>query len=78
VDLKTRLSSRKFWFALLGSVLPLVAQALTGEVGWGQAVSASAAIIIGYVFGQSYVDGKRVEGVPPPALPAAPPDSPPV
>lgn len=61
-----RLKSRKFWMALAGAVLPIVAQALTGEVGWTEAIAASVAVIVGYIAGQGYVDGKRVEGVPPP------------
>jgi len=57
-----KLKSRKFWFALLGSVLPIVAQAMTGEVGWDQAVMLSVGVMASYIFGQGYVDGKGLEG----------------
>jgi hypothetical protein len=60
-----KLKSRKFWFALLGSVLPIVAQAMTGEVGWDQAVMLSVGIMASYIFGQGYVDGKSMEGTVP-------------
>jgi hypothetical protein len=53
-----KLKSRKFWFALIGAVLPIVAQSLTGEIGWDQAITLSVGIIASYIFGQGYVDGK--------------------
>ena len=55
-----KMKSRKFWFALLGALLPIVAQAMTGEVGWNEAVTLSVAILVSYIFGQGYVDGKLV------------------
>jgi hypothetical protein len=57
-----KLKSRKLWLALLGALLPIIAQGLTGEVGWNETVMASAAIIMSYIFGQGYVDGKALEG----------------
>ena len=60
-----RLKSRKFWFALLGALLPIIAQGMTGEVGWQEAVMASVAILSSYIIGQGYVDGKAVEGTVP-------------
>ena len=53
-----KLKSRKFWFALLGATLPIVAQAMTNEVGWGEAVTSSIAVLMAYIFGQGYVDGQ--------------------
>ena len=53
-----KLKSRKFWFALLGALLPIVAQALTNDIALDQALQASVAIVISYLFGQSYVDAK--------------------
>lgn len=61
-----KLKSRKFWMALLGAILPILAQALTQEVGWNEAVMASIAILSSYILGQGYVDGKAVEGTVPP------------
>lgn len=60
-----KLKSRKFWFALLGALLPIIAQALTGDVGWSEAVMASIAVLSSYILGQGYVDGKAVEGTVP-------------
>ena len=56
-----KLKSRKFWFALLGAVLPIVLQLMTGEVTWEVALTASITVIVGYLFGQGYVDGKAAE-----------------
>ena len=60
-----KLKSRKFWFALVGAVLPIVAQAFTAEIDLQTAVQMSSAIVVGYIFGQSYVDGKALEGTVP-------------
>tara|TARA_R100000963_G_C4617885_1_gene86280 strand:- start:623 stop:841 length:219 start_codon:yes stop_codon:yes gene_type:complete len=54
-----RLKSRKFWFALLGAVLPVVAQAMTEEIATAEALQVSAAIIISYILGQGYVDANQ-------------------
>jgi hypothetical protein len=66
-----KLKSRKFWFALMGAVLPIVAQALTGEIGWQESVMASIAILSSYILGQGYVDGKALEGTVPEGRQAA-------
>jgi len=59
-----KLKSRKFWFALMGAILPIVAQVLTEEVALAEALQLSIGILGAYIFGQAYVDGKAVEGVP--------------
>jgi len=51
-----KLKSRKFWFAILGALLPILAQLLTGEVGWEAALQLSVGILAAYIFGQAYVD----------------------
>ena len=53
-----KLKSRKFWFALLGAILPLVAQVMTEEVALAEALQLSVGILGAYIFGQSYVDGQ--------------------
>ena len=53
-----KLKSRKFWFALIGALLPIIAQVFTGEVGWEAALQMSGVVVVGYIFGQSYVDGQ--------------------
>ncbi len=62
-----KLKSRKFWFALLGALLPILAQYFSAEVDMSAAIQLSAGVIVAYLFGQGYVDGKAVEGVAPPA-----------
>ena len=57
-----KLKSRKFWFAFLGALLPVIAQAMTEDIQMAEAMQLSVAIIISYIFGQGYVDGKQVEG----------------
>ena len=57
-----KLKSRKFWFAFLGALLPIVAQYFTDEVQVGQALQMSALVVVSYIFGQGYVDGKALEG----------------
>jgi len=56
-----RLKSRKFWFAFIGAVLPIVAQYLTNEVALADALQLSAAIVVSYIWGQAYQDGKAAE-----------------
>lgn len=72
-----KLKSRKFWFALLGAVLPILAQLLTGEVGWETALQMSGVVVVGYIFGQSYVDGRSVSVTASPVLdgPTSPPEA---
>ena len=56
-----KLKSRKFWFAFLGALLPIVAQYLTDAVPVAEALQLSAAVIVSYIFGQGYVDAKAIE-----------------
>lgn len=56
-----KLKSRKFWLALGGAILPIAAQAMTGEVGWEEATMLSVGILVSYIFGQAYVDAKAIE-----------------
>jgi len=56
-----KFKSRKFWTAIVGSLIPIAAQVATGEVGWQAAVGMSVTILLGYIFGQGYVDGRAKE-----------------
>ena len=56
-----KLKSRKFWFAFLGALLPIVAQYLTDAVDLGECLTLSAGIVASYIFGQAWVDGKALE-----------------
>ena len=53
-----KLKSRKFWFALLGAILPIVASILTGDVALDEAITLSVGILVSYILGQGYVDGQ--------------------
>tara|TARA_R100000808_G_C2068239_1_gene96814 strand:+ start:405 stop:596 length:192 start_codon:yes stop_codon:yes gene_type:complete len=60
-----KMKSRKFVFALLGAVLPLVAQYFSGDITLTESLQLSAAVVVSYIFGQGYVDAaaaKQVKG----------------
>tara|TARA_R110000796_G_scaffold233371_3_gene351897 strand:- start:920 stop:1099 length:180 start_codon:yes stop_codon:yes gene_type:complete len=57
----SKLKSRKFWFALVGAMGPTLVSAVTGMIDPVEAMTASTAIIISYIFGQAYVDAKALE-----------------
>tara|TARA_Y100000310_G_scaffold297978_1_gene331457 strand:- start:19 stop:216 length:198 start_codon:yes stop_codon:yes gene_type:complete len=54
-----KFKSRKFWFAFLGAMLPVAAQALNEDIATAEALQVSAVIIISYIFGQGYVDANQ-------------------
>jgi len=56
-----RLRSRKFWLALLGALLPIVAALLTGEVDPEVAVKSGSAVLASYILGQGYVDAQAAK-----------------
>ena len=58
----SRLKSRKFWMALLGALLPIVASYLTSEVDIDQAIKAGSAVLCTYLLGQGYADGQKHRG----------------
>ena len=57
-----KLKSRKFWLALLAALLPVLSSYLSEDVVLGDAVQLSVGVVVAYIFGQGYVDGKAVEG----------------
>ena len=52
-----KLQSRKFWFALVGAMLPVVAQFMSTEIDMSTAIQLSVGILSAYIFGQGFVDG---------------------
>lgn len=48
--------------AMVGALAPTVLTLITGQIDPVEAMTATSAIIISYVFGQSYVDGKSAIG----------------
>ena len=55
-DIKRRLSSRKLWIALIAALLPVISQAMGGDISLAESLQLSAGICVSYIFGQSYVD----------------------
>ncbi len=49
--LKTKLSSRKFWAAFLGALLPPVLAFLGEDIALGEALKLSAGICVSYILG---------------------------
>ena len=58
-----KLKSRKFLLALVGVLLPIAGAYLSGDILIGEAITLSVGVIVSYIFGQGYVDGKALEGV---------------
>tara|TARA_R100001594_G_scaffold99346_1_gene133847 strand:- start:447 stop:632 length:186 start_codon:yes stop_codon:yes gene_type:complete len=56
-----KLKSRKFWFAFLGALLPIAGQYFSDTLAVDEALQLSSGIIVAYIFGQGYVDGKEKE-----------------
>jgi len=54
-----KLKSRKFWFAMVGALLPYVLKGLAGDVSWEVVLTTSGGVAAAYIFGQAYVDGKK-------------------
>lgn len=56
-----KFKSRKFWAAVAGSLMPIVAELLTGKLTWQVAIGMAVTVLVGYIAGQGYVDGKAVD-----------------
>ncbi|MFZ5641914.1 MAG: hypothetical protein ACOY4Q_14660 [Bacillota bacterium] len=54
-----KLKSRKFWMAIVAALLVIFNQGLGFNLP-EESIMAVAGIVISYIFGQSYVDAKRV------------------
>ena len=63
IDWKQKLSSRKFWVAVVGFVTSLAAAFGIGEATVGQitAIIMAGATLIAYILGESWVDSKGAE-----------------
>ena len=58
--MSSKFKSRKFWMAVVSGLLVIANDGL--ELGLpSETVIAFAAIVIGWVFAEAYVDGKRNE-----------------
>jgi membrane-bound ClpP family serine protease len=59
--MKDKLTSRKFWLALIGGVVMLL-NAFTGLELSGAEIAGVLIPIIAYIFGEAWVDGKAAKG----------------
>lgn len=57
-----KFKSRKFIAALIGALAPVVCAYLSEEVALWDAIQASTAIIISYIWGQGAVDAFAAKG----------------
>ena len=57
----SKFKSRKFWMDLAGALVPTVLTVFTGAIDPVEALTASSAVVISYIFGQAYVDANVVE-----------------
>lgn len=60
---KTKLTSRKFWLAIVGFIAPLaiafgVSEAQASEIA---GIIMSGASVVAYIIGEGFADGKRAE-----------------
>jgi|TARA_R100000482_G_scaffold28435_2_gene8953 hypothetical protein len=61
--LKIKLSSRKFWAAFLGALLPPVLAFLSEDIALGEALKLTAGVCVSYILGQGYVDAAEKKAV---------------
>ena len=61
--LKKKLSSRKFWAAFLGALLPPVLAFLSEDIALGEALKLTAGVCVSYILGQGYVDAAEKKAV---------------
>lgn len=64
IDWKHKLTSRKFWVAIIGFVTPLMIAFGFGEQTVNQACSIIMAggVLIAYIIGEGLVDSNRTDG----------------
>lgn len=61
MDWKRKLLSRKFWLAIIAAVLPVLNETFAWEIPT-EALLVVLAPVLAYIFGESYIDAKRVSG----------------
>ena len=63
IDWKAKLTSRKFWAALIGFVTTVLVALNCSEMEVSQvaAILSGAGTLIAYILAEGYVDGKRIE-----------------
>jgi len=56
-----RLRSRKFWLAVMGALMGVALPIVNGEIPPERGLEAAAAVLVSYILGQAYQDGKAAE-----------------
>ena len=56
-----RLRSRKFWLAVMGALMGVALPIVNGEIPPERGLEAAAAVLVSYILGQAYQDGKEAE-----------------
>ena len=54
--IKTKITRRKWWAMVIGAVAPVLAAYLSDEVQRWEALQASTAVLVSYLFAQGAVD----------------------
>lgn len=64
MDIKRKLSSRKFWLALIGFITPMMTALHYSQETITQvtAIIMGGASLIAYILSEGYIDGKGQEG----------------
>ena len=57
-----KFKSRKFWYAFIGALMPIVGQLLTDQIDPSTAIHLTTGVICTYLLSQGYEDGKGKEG----------------
>lgn len=63
IDWKRKLSSRKFWLALIGFLTPIlvIAKVETSIIESVAAIIMSGASLVAYVLAEGFIDAKNIE-----------------
>ena len=63
IDWKAKLASRKFWAAVGGFVTAVLLAFNVGNLAVEQvaAIIAALGVLVAYILGESYVDGKNID-----------------
>ena len=61
--LRDRLRSRKLWLGVLGSLLPIATQGVTGAATWTEAVGAAVVVVVTTILSIAHVDAAQAKAV---------------
>jgi hypothetical protein len=61
LSLLDKLKSWKRWMAVLGAVLPILVQGITGELGWPVAIATAVVALVAGILGLAKEDAARLQ-----------------